>query len=63
MQPGQHRRRPTSKHPDGEEDDEQRGGEHHLAGVGGGVPDGQGERHRSTEPCRGSQPQKIIHSH
>lgn len=48
MQPGQHCRRPAAKHPDGEEDDEQRGGEHHLASVCGGVTDGQGESHRPT---------------
>lgn len=48
VQPGQHCRRPATKHPDGEEDDEQCGGEHHLASVGGRVSDGQGERHRPT---------------
>ena len=48
VKPGQHGRRPSTKHPDREEDDEQRGGEHHLAGVGSRVPDGQGERHRPT---------------
>lgn len=48
VQPGQHGRRAAAKHPDGEEDDEQRGGEHHLASVRGRVSDGQGERHRPT---------------
>lgn len=62
MKPGQHRGRPPAEHPDGEEDDEQRGGEHHLAGVGGGVSDGQGERHRPPQTWRGSHPE-IIQSH
>lgn len=49
VQPGQHGSRPAAKHPDGEEDDEQRGGEHHLASVGGRVSDGQGKRHRPAQ--------------
>lgn len=52
MQPGQHGCGSPSKDPDSEEDDEQRGGEHHLTGVGGGVTDRQSERHRPSQPCR-----------
>lgn len=48
VKPGEHRRRPTTKHPHGEEDDEERGGEHHLASVGGCVSDRQGKGHGST---------------
>src|SRR4029434_7339140 len=39
----------ATKHPDGEEDDEECGGEHHLAGIGGSVPDGQRKSHCSSQ--------------
>lgn len=51
MQPGQHRRRSSTEHPHGEENDEQRGGEHHLPCVRRRVPNRQGKRHRSSQSC------------
>ena len=42
---GQHGGGPAPTDPHGEEDDEQRGGEHHLARVGRRVPDGEGKGH------------------
>lgn len=54
VQPGQHGCGSTPEHPDSEENNEQRSGEHHLAGVGGCVADGQGERHRPTQTWRRS---------
>lgn len=48
VKPGEHRRRSTAKHPHSEEDNEERGGEHHLASVGGCVSYRQGEGHGST---------------
>lgn len=47
MQPGQHGCGSPTEYPDCEEDDKQRGGEHHLPGIGGSVPDSQGKRHSS----------------
>lgn len=49
---GQHGRGAASAHPDGEENDEQGGGKHHLPGVGGGVSNGQGERHGAPQTWR-----------
>lgn len=60
VQPGQHWCCPTSEHPDSEENDEQRSGEHHLAGVGGCVADGQGERHRPAQTWRRSDPNTAL---
>lgn len=40
MKPRQHGCGPATKYPNSEKDDEQRCGEHHLAGVGGCIPDG-----------------------
>lgn len=51
MQPGQHGRRSSTKHPHGEEDDEQRGGEHRLPCVRRRVTDRQCKRHRSSQSC------------
>lgn len=48
VKPGEHRRRSTAKHPHSEEDNEERGGEHHLASVGGCVSYRQGKGHGST---------------
>lgn len=54
IQTGQHGRGAPTKNPHREEDDEERRAEHHLPGVGGRVTDGQGKRHGSSQPCRGT---------
>lgn len=51
VQAGQHGRGAPTKNPHGEEDDEQRGAEHHLPGIGGRVTDGKGKCHGSSQPC------------
>lgn len=51
MEPGQHGRSSSTEYPDSEEDDEQRGGEHHLPGVRRRVTDRQRKRHRSSQTC------------
>ena len=56
---GEHLGGASSADPDGEEDHQQRGGEHHPASVGGRVPDGQGEGHRPAQSCRSHQAQCV----
>lgn len=53
VKPGEHRCGSTTEHPHGEEDDKERGGEHHLSGVGGRVSYRQGKRHGSPQTWRG----------
>lgn len=60
VKPGEHRRGSATEHPHGEEDDEERGGEHHLAGVGGRVSYGQGERHGSPQTCGGHSDERRL---
>lgn len=60
MQPGQHGRRSSTEHPDGEEDDEQCGGEHRLPRVRRCVADRQSKRHRSTKTCNTHTTSIII---
>lgn len=52
---GQHLCGAPSTNPNSEEDQEQSGGEHHLTGVRGRVPDGQGKGHRSSQAWRAQQ--------
>lgn len=51
IQAGQHGCGAPTKNPDGKENDEQRGAEHHLPGIGGRVTDGKGKCHGSSQPC------------
>lgn len=46
---GQHGHGAASADPDGEENNEQGGGEHHLAGVGRRVSDGKGKCHSTPQ--------------
>lgn len=51
IQAGQHGCGAPTKNPDSKENDEQRGAEHHLPGIGGRVTDGKGKCHGSSQPC------------
>lgn len=49
---GQHGHGTAAADPHGEEDDQQGGGEHHLAGVGRRVADRKSKGHGATQACR-----------
>lgn len=62
MLAGQHLGGATSANPNSEKDHEQSGGKHHLTGICGSIPDGEGEGHRTSQAWGKKHQQTTLYT-
>lgn len=60
VQARQHGSGTSTKHPHSKEHDQECSAEHHLPGVSGGISNGQGKCHCTTETCRDTSAWSIT---